>query len=305
MQKLQREGNLVYTCSAAHPPRLRVQPGEQFQVETELSTGSWLQSATDNPEGRVASFPYVNPATGPVYVERARPGHALAVHIDAIDLWHLGYTQIVQGSNPFRNWIRKEEWGNQFRVLQIGETFIHWSNRVKIAVRPMIGVIGTAPEIEAISNTDNGPHGGNLDVQEVAPGHTVFLPVFVEGALLHVGDVHAVQGDGELCCAGGIETRATVTLSVDVVRRPESMTMPRIETPSHLVALGFARPLEDAFRSAVQELIYWLEEDYGLSQPEALMLLGQVAEARATQLVNPKYTYVCKIDKRYLGRTSG
>lgn len=302
MQRLGREGNLVYTCSPANPPGLWVQPGERFQVETELNTGSWLQSADDNPEGRVASFPYVNPATGPVYVEGAQPGDVVAVHIEAIELWHLGYTQIVQGNNPFRNWIRKDEWGNQFRVVRIGEGFVHWSDQVRIPVSPMIGVLGTAPEIEAISNTDNGPHGGNMDVQEVAPGHTVFLRVFVKGGLLHLGDVHAVQGDGELCCAGGIETRATVTLSVDVVRRPKSMTMPRIETPSHLVALGFARPLEDAFRLAVQEMVYWLEEDYGLSQPEALMLLGQVAEARASQIVNPKYSYVCKIDKRYLGR---
>ena len=300
MQRLAREGNLIYTCSPFHSPKLTVRPGERFQIETELNNGDWLQHEDDSPVGRAKAFPYVNPATGPVYVEGARPGDALAVHIEAIDVWHLGYTAIVHGKNPFKNWIRGEEWGPQFRVVRIADGLVHWSERLTIPVQPMIGVIGTAPEIEAISNTDNGRHGGNLDVQEIGPGATVLLPVEVEGALLHIGDVHAVQGDGELCCGGGIETRSTVTLSVELRERPKAMTWPRIETPTHIATLGCARPLDDAFRIAVEEMVLWLEADYGLSQPEALMLLGQIAEARATQFVNPKYTYICKVDRRYL-----
>lgn len=300
MQRLKREGNLVYTCSAANTPKLVVKPGEVFQVETELNTGDWLEDLGSSPEGRASHFPYVNPATGPVYVDGAEPGNVLAVHIRQIELDGLGYTQIVQGCNPFINWVRQEEWGVQFHVVQIKDGVVHWDDRLKLPVSPMIGVIGTAPQIEAISNADNGPHGGNLDVQEVTEGNVVLLPIFVEGALLHLGDVHAIQGDGELCCAGGIETRSTLTVSVEVVPRPRSMTWPRIKTPTHLIAVGCARPLEDAFRIAAQELIYWLGEDYNLSQPEAVMLLGQVAEARCTQLVDPKYSYVCAIAKRYL-----
>ena len=67
----------------------------------------------------------------------------------------------------------------------------------------MIGVLGTAPELEVFSNAWPGPHGGNMDVQEVCPGATVYLPVNVPGALLHIGDVHAIQGDGEINCGGG------------------------------------------------------------------------------------------------------
>lgn len=298
--RLGRKGNQVYAISAANPPKLRVQPGQRFQLETELNTGDWLHSLEDSPEGRVSSFPYVNSATGPVYVEGAQPGDALAVHIEDIAVDELGYTWIVPVDNPFPNWIRRTEWGLQYRVVRIADGVVHWSDRLKLPIAPMIGVIGTAPVIEAISNADNGIHGGNLDVQEVAAGNVVFLPVFVEGALLHIGDVHALQGDGELCCAGGIETRSVVTAWVEIVPKPKAMTWPRIETSTHIVSLGCARPLEDAFRLAVQEMVYWLGEDYGLSQPEALMLLGQIAEARCTQLVDPKYTYVCKVAKRYL-----
>ncbi len=300
MKVLQREGNLVFTHSAAHKPKMTVSVGERFQVETELNTGPWLQSIDSDPEGLASTFPYVNPTTGPIFVDGAKPGDMLAVHIEKIDPDPLGYTQIVEGANPFINWIRKTEWGKQFRVVRIGDGVVHWSDRLKLPVKPMIGTIGTAPEIEGISNADNGPHGGNMDVQEVTEGNTVFLPVYVEGALLHVGDVHAIQGDGELCCAGGIEVRSTLTLSVDIHPKPASMTWPRIETPTHIATVGCARPLEDAFRIAVEEMIYWLEEDYSLSQPEALMLLGQILEARCTQLVNPKYAYICKVNKKYL-----
>ena len=302
MQRLAKADNLVYTCSPFHPPKMTVKPGETFQVETELTSGQWLQELGDDPDTRERGFPYVNPATGPISIEGAKPGDVLAVHIEAIDLADIGYTQIVPGKNPFPNWIRETEWGHQFKVVRIADGFVHWSDSLKIPIAPMIGVIGVAPEIEAISNADNGVHGGNLDIQEVTAGNRVLLPVQVEGALLHVGDVHAVQGDGELCCAGGIETRSVLTLRVELIPKPEAMTWPRIETADHLLAIGCARPLDDAFRIAVQELVLWMEADYGFSQPEALMLLGQVAEARCTQFVNPKFTYVCKINKRYLAR---
>jgi amidase len=300
VQRLGRDNNLVYTCSPFHEPKLSIRPGESFQIETELNSGPWLKSLDDNPEGNRSLFPYVNPATGPVYVQGAQPGDALVVQIEGIDVDEIGYTQILPGKTPFRNWIRDEEWGNQYKIVRIADGVVHWSERLKIPVQPMIGVIATAPEIEAISNADNGVHGGNLDVQEVTIGSRVTLPVFVPGALLHIGDVHAVQGDGELCCAGGIETRSVVTVRVEIAPKPASMTWPRIETGTHICALGCARPLDDAFRIAVEQMIHWLVADYGISQPEALMLLGQVAEARATQFVNPKYTYICKVAKRYL-----
>jgi acetamidase/formamidase len=300
MQRLARTDNLVYTMSPFHEPKLTVKPGESFQIETELNSGAWLTSLDASPVGATRGFPYVNPATGPVFIEGASPGDAIIVTVEAIEVDDLGYTQIVHGKNPFRNWIRGEEWGDQFKVVRIGEGVVHWSDSLKIPLRPMIGVIATAPEIEAMSNTDMGPHGGNLDIQEVTTSSRVTLPVQVSGALLHIGDVHAVQGDGELCCAGGIETRSVVTLRVDLAPRPAEMGWPRIETDSHLIAIGCTRPLDDAFRIAVEEMVHWLVADYNITQPEALMLLGQIAEARATQFVNPKYTYVCKVARQFL-----
>ncbi len=229
----------------------------------------------------------------------AKPGDVLKVHIHAIDVDSLGYTQVKLAINPFKHWISGDNWDAPFKVVRISDGVVHWSDSLKIPVAPMIGVIGVAPEIEGISNADNGPHGGNLDCQEVSPGNTVSLPVFVEGALLHIGDVHAVQGDGELCTAGGIETRSLVTVSVEIAPKPKSMIWPRIETDTHMLAMGCARPLDDAFRISVEQMVHWMVDDCGVSQAEAFMLLGQVAEARATQFVNPKFTYVCKVAKQY------
>jgi acetamidase/formamidase len=164
----------------------------------------------------------------------------------------------------------------------------------------MVGVIGCAPAHESVSTADNGPHGGNLDVQEIGPGCRVYLPVEVDGALFALGDCHARQGDGELCGIGAIECRTHTTVRLDLAPRPPEMRWPRIETDTHIGCVACARPLEDAFRLAAAELVSWLCADYAMSSAEAVLLLGQVAEARATQIVNPKYTYIVKIARRWL-----
>jgi acetamidase/formamidase len=135
----------------------------------------------------------------------------------------------------------------------------------------------------------------------VTTGATVHLPVYVPGALLHVGDMHAIQGDGEICGAGGIETEGVVRLSCSLAPKPGAMNYPRIENDTHIIATGIAKPAEDAFRLALENLILWMEESYSFERGEAFMLLAQVMEARCTQFVNPTFTYVAKIEKKYLG----
>ncbi|MGH6945251.1 MAG: acetamidase/formamidase family protein, partial [Geminicoccaceae bacterium] len=100
---------------------------------------------------------------------------------------------------------------------------------------------------------------------------------------------------------GAIEIAARLTVSVELSPRTARMVWPRIETPSHIGTLGCARPLEDAARIAFEQMIHWLEDEHGIPASEAYMLLGQIAEARCTQMVNPKYTFICKVAKRHLG----
>lgn len=286
--------------SRFNPPALTVQPGETVIVETELCTGDWLHSLEDRWSTR-RNPGVVNPASGPIYVQGACPGDVLAVRIDDVAVDGLGYTGFAPHQNAFPDWIRWREWGLVTRTVRISGGLVEWDERLRLPVRPMVGLLGTAPELEVLSNGRNGPHGGNMDVQEVAAGATIYLPVYVPGALLHVGDVHALQGDGEICCMGGIETRGEVTLTIaGVGPRPSRMTWPRIENAEYLATVGCARPAEDAFRIAVQELVYWLCDGYGLEERAAVLLLGQVLEARCTQFVSPEYTYVAKIRRDYV-----
>ena len=244
--------------------------------------------------------PFVNGATGPIAVEGATVKHALACKLEKIELVPPGFTALIPGLGAFPDWIRRREFGVQYRVVDIQDGHVVWDRGLRIPVRPMVGVLGTAPLIEAVSTMDNGPHGGNLDVQELAAGTTVYLPINVDGALMFLGDCHAVQGDGELCGCGAIEVRTFTTVTVDLIDRPTAMVWPRFETDEHIGTIACARPLEDAFRLSVEDLINWMVQDYGFTQVDALLLLGQVAEARCTQVVNPKYTYVKKIAKRFL-----
>ena len=137
-------------------------------------------------------------------------------------------------------------------------------------------------------------------MQEVTAGATVYLPVEVEGALLHVGDMHALQGDGEICGAGGIETGGTAILKCTVQSRPDTFRWPRVEDETHIIVAANAKPAEDAFRLGLEDLILWIEEDCKMSRGEVYLLLGQILEARVTQFVNPTFTYCVKAGKKYL-----
>jgi amidase len=285
------------THSRFNEPTLIVSPGETFMAETELCTGDWLKSIDDCWEPGIGFGP--NP-TVVVEIDGAQPGDMLAVHIDDIQPDELGYTGFAPGQNPFPDWIRHVEWGVVTKTVRIRDGLIEWSNDLKLPIKPMIGTLGTAPAVEVFSNAWPGRYGGNMDVQEVCPGATVYLPVNVPGALLHIGDVHAIQGDGEINCGGGIECRSEVTLTVNLEPKPERMSWPRIVNDTHLIAVGCARPAEDAFRIATEQLIYWLADDYNTDERDAFLLLGQVLEARCTQFVDPLYTYVAKINRKYL-----
>lgn len=294
------KGEVKFTLSAAHEPILRVRPGARLRIESELNVGDILHDPSEVFRPEMVHFPYLNGATGPIVVEGATSGHVLVCDIEAVEVTPPGFTALMPRAGPFVDWIRHRGFGVHGRVVDIRDGHVIWDEHRRIPVSPMVGLIGTAPLLDSISTIDCGRHGGNLDVQEISPGTRLVLPIAVDGAFFFLGDCHAVQGDGELCGLGAIEVRAHTTLRLDVARAPSSMRWPRLETAMYIGAIACARPLEDAFRLAVEELVGWMVEDYGFTDAEAVLLLGQVAEARCTQLVNPNYTYVAKIAKTFL-----
>jgi acetamidase/formamidase len=318
---------LYFETGRHNPVTLHVQPGEEFEIQTQLNRGPWLDdhpdgealraklndhlSAEPGPTLRNSSVPWFlayglpsgNPSSGCIYVEGAKAGDMLLVHIGEIVLDPTGYTQFGGNTGAAPGWFGPTALGSHHRVVEIRDGVIDWSEKLKLPVKPMLGTIGVAPARERFGNNWGGYWGGNMDVQEVTTGTTVMLGVNVDGALLHVGDMHALQGDGEICGAGGIEASGRVRMRVELQSRPESLFWPRLNNKTHLAVVAMARPLEDAFRYALEGLVLWLEDEYGLPRGDAFLLLGQVLEARCTAIVNPTYTYIAKIAKAYLPKT--
>jgi len=296
-----RKGDLKYALAATDSFVAEVGSDEIFEVETELNIGGRLIHSLDEKLSHSdVTLPFANPATGPIRVRGAKPGDMLTVEVIDVGVHGLGFTALWPGIGIFPDWVRRKEFGLQNRNVLVEHGIVHWSDTLKLPAKPMIGLIGVAPVAGGVLTIDNGTHGGNLDVQEVTNGNRVMFPIFQEGAFLYFGDVHALQGDAECNGMGAIEIRGHLRLRLGLSPAPKRLNWPRIETPTHICTVGCARPLDDALRIAFEEMVYWLEESYRIPALEAYMLLGQIAEARCTQMVNPKFTYICKVDKRYL-----
>jgi acetamidase/formamidase len=294
-------GNIKYALSGDYGFVSKVEPGQEFTVECAININDGVITRLGQQlTAEDVTLPFVNGATGPIEVTGARPGDMLSVKILDMQLEGLGFTSLWPGIGMFPDWVRRKEFGIKTRVVEVKDGLVHWSDRVKLPVRPMIGVMGVAPVHGSVLTVDNGPHGGNMDVQEITTGNTVMFRVHKDGAHFFAGDCHAIQGDGEANGMGAIEIAAVLKLEVGLSRAPKRLTWPRIDTPTHICTIGCARPLEDAMRIAFEEMVYWMEDEYGIPAPEGYMLLGQIAEARCTQVVNPKYTYICKVAKEVL-----
>lgn len=282
-----------YEFSRHLQPRLRVRPGETFLVETEDALSGQIRKAGDRRDKQ--AMPFSNPITGPVFVESAMPGDALAVTIHEIRPI-TGQCATYTGSpRLLAEWLGVDPPQNA-HVCPIRDGQIYWSDSIAIPYAPMLGCLGTAPDLGVATTLPAGPHGGNLDIVEVCPGSTVFLPVFVPGGLLYVGDAHAAMGHGELS-ATGLEMASETVLSVDVVSK-KTIPGPRIETATELVTVGIGSPMERSIAQAYAWLILWMEADYGWDRWKAYDLLTHVGR------ISIGYygigTVATKVEKRYV-----
>jgi acetamidase/formamidase len=305
-KRISKVDNIKYALSGNDRYIASVDPGETFVVECAINAndGTIRHLGQQLTEADV-TFPFVNGATGPIEVRGSKAGDMLKVEIVNMELDKLGFTALWPGIGMFPDWVRRKEFGIQTRVVEVKDGRVHWNDHLKLLVKPMIGVLGVAPVHGAVLTIDNGPHGGNLDVQEITTGNAVMFRVNKDGTHLFMGDCHAIQGDGECNGMGAIEIAATLTVKVSLEKAPRRLNHPRIETATHICTLGCARPLEDAMRIAFEEMVYWMEDEWNIPAAEGYMLLGQIAEARCTQVVNPKYTYICKVDKGVLASYFG
>jgi acetamidase/formamidase len=259
---------LCYEFSRHNEPRIRVESGARLIVESEDAFSGQIRTEDDRRDK--AKMPYSNPVNGPIYVEGARPGDSIAVTIHSIQP-KLGkcFTRTAE-TRLLAEWLGPEA-PHGTHVCDISGGVIHWSDKVKIPYQPMLGCIGTAPDWGVPTTGPAGIHGGNMDIVETGPGSTIYLPVFVEGAYLYLGDAHAAMGHGELSACGlemPAETEITVTL-----RPGHKIPGPRIETPTEIMAIATGSPMERAIAQGYSWLILWMESEYGWDRWKAYDLL--------------------------------
>lgn len=291
------------TLGPLNKPVATIKPGETVKVETwDAISGVIKPNRTLEDVIQKGTTLYKNPVTGPLYVEGAEPGDTLVVHVIDISIPNQGVTLVTPGSGGLEGWLQKSQPLTKFSKLKNEKVVFALQDKreIEIPVKPFIGTIGVSPASEAVATVTPGKHGGNMDTPDICPSNKLFLPVMTKGALLGLGDVHAVQGDGEIC-GTAVEIPATVTIKIDLIKNKQ-IDWPRIESPDEIMTVCSAKPLEDAVRLAFLELIKWLEEDYGFEPHDAYMFLSLVAKIRVSQIVDPLFTVVAKIPKICLPR---
>ena len=271
--------HIVYSLDKAHPPVLTVDPGTQICFETWDARTGTVQKETDLLVKPHSKGP--NPATGPVAVRGARPGDALVVEIQDIKLASRGYTGIRPRQGVLGHLIENY----RTKVIDIVDDMVVFNERIRFPVRPMVGVIGTAPAGEGIGTLHPGPHGGNMDHNDVRVGASVHLPVFVPEGLLAIGDVHASMGDGEVSITA-LEICGEVTARMDIVRG-EGIIRPWIDFPDCWIGTGDGPTIADAIRVACEEMAKLLQRHFGLSAEDAYALLSIRGDVRVSQCADP------------------
>lgn len=296
------QGSFHYVYGPYADPVIEVEPGAVVTVETHDAFEGKIASESDRPTEKL-NFPYLNPQTGPIFVKGAEKGDTLAVRIVSIRPREpMGTTCLIPEFGGLvgttSTAVLNAPLPEKVRKVKVDENGVYWSDRITLPYEPFIGTIGTSPEIEAISSLQPDYYGGNMDLPDVAPGAVIYLPVNRAGALLYLGDCHAVQGDGELCGVA-LEMPAIVELQVDLVKnRP--IAWPQLETEAFFMTIGSARPLEDAARIAYRELVRWVAAETGMAEDEAYMLLTMCGKVRLGNMVDPKYTVGAAIAKTFV-----
>jgi len=298
------QGKFHYTIGPYSAPVLTVRPGDRVVVDTRDAFEGAVKTEQDLPS-RVLRMPFVNPQNGPILVESAEKGDVLAIYIESM---------APRGPNPRGTCAMIPQFGalsgtsltalladslpEIVRKIDVDEDGVYWSKRVTLPYRPHIGTLSCSPEIDSINTLTPDAHGGNMDLPDMGPGSITYLPVRTVGARLFIGDAHACQGDGEVC-GTAVEYASTTTIQVDVIKG-WTLDWPRLENEHIVMAIGSARPLEDAARIAYKELVLWMEAEYGYDRWDAYMMLSQCGKVRLGNFVDPKYTVGASIDKKYL-----
>ena len=290
------------TYSFAHPPALHIKSGDTVITKTIDAAGVDLNGKTVAPGG--------NPETGPFYIDGAEPGDAIVVTIVKLEtnraMAYSGSLLAPYAATPtaiagrIDREAKRVTWtiDKAKGVATLDQTDIQ-PGGITLPLRPMLGCIGVAPaRKEAINTGYPGNFGGNMDYAYMGQGAKLTLPVFEPGALLFLGDGHARQGEAE-AVGSGLETSMDVEFKVELIKK-KTIAWPRVETDTHIMVLGSARPLLEAFQIASSDLQKMLQEDYGFTERGAQIFIGEAGEYEVSNVVDPSFTVAAKVRKSTL-----
>jgi amidase len=270
---------VIYSFSHQHKPVEHVEPGELILIETEDAFGGQIRSEKDSVN--VLDWSRVDGATGPIFVENASPGDTLVAEILEINVPKKGVIVTV----PKSGILGEKRLRPSTRIVRISKDHVSFES-ISVRANPMIGTIGVTPERGEIPCGSLGKHGGNMDVKQLTAGTKLYLPVFVEGALFALGDVHAVQADGELCVSA-IEVHGEVVLRFKVIKGKEPR-WPILETKDSYAFLACGETLDQAAKSAAEAAVEALMRKYHWSFETAYMFGSIAVDLRISQVVDPK-----------------
>lgn len=284
-------------------PRARVAVGDTIVVETADNFGLFREMESENDLVEAMALTQLNPLTGPISVEGAQPGDTLVVEVVDVTVEERGHIALIPNVGVLRNHTRTPH----TKIWEIRDGQAILNEDIQFPIRPIVGTFGTMPAEDGTYAIYPGPHGGNLDDTNLTIGAFYYMPVFVPGALVMVGDVHANQGDSEI--AMGIEIDGTVTLRfVDLVPG-ENIPYARIETADQWVFPADAPTLEEAIEQSALYAAQFLTDRLDISMEDATYLLCAVGNVRISQAAFANYNVTVRtevpknIDRR--GRLAG
>ncbi|MGQ9624774.1 MAG: acetamidase/formamidase family protein [Candidatus Bathycorpusculaceae bacterium] len=286
----------VYSFSPKHSPAEYVAPGEKVLLELEDAFGGQVKDESAPVEK--LDWSRVNGATGPIFIENAKPGDTLIVNVEDIKVADRGVIAVIPMQGALGNKVSKAS----LSIVPIYGEHVHFGREVRVKASPMIGTIGVAPLFDDVPTGSLGKHGGNMDVKEVVAGSKLYFPVFVEGALFAAGDLHAVQGDGEVCVSA-VEVSGEVLLSFEILKG-KCPQWPVLETKNSYAFLACGYTLDEASFFAVDAVVEALMREYKWSFEKAYMFASLVVDLRVNQVVDPKKGVRAVIPKEFVSLES-
>ena len=277
-----------YKWSKKHKPVLHIRPGDEVVFEISDVTSNQMTKRSTVEDLMKVDESKLYPLAGPVFVEGASSSDTLLVDVVRVKTADWGYSPIIPGFGLLDGF----DIPYLFKWELPNNAYAHFKNGIRVCLKPFCGTMGVAPkEVGFIDARPPGYHGGNMDIKHLTAGSMLKLPIWTEGALFSAGDMHAAQGDGEVC-GTAIECPGEVTLRFDLEKNRKLGT-PQYLTPGepqskrgYVTTIGIAPDLMAASKEAVENMVRYLANEYELTRQEAYVLCSVAADLRIHELVD-------------------